>query len=301
MKIDGRYVFSAKLGSGAFSQVYAGQDSKTGTEIAVKIDTSNVKSGTKRRDLVTYEGDVLSHLHGDSTLRGVPRVLWSGTLNSKNGKTFPAIVIDRLGDDLEKVMDQRGKLSAVEVARLGLALVKILERVHRAGILHRDLKPANIMLGYNDAELYIADFGLAKKYLTDDGEHIPYVENKKGITGTIRYCSSYSHYGIESSRRDDMQSLVFILLHMLDGSLPWQSSFRKAKNEAEDGSAKSDGPARAAVGKLKNSALIQERNLWVGHPVEFKAIADHVADLGFYDAPDYKFIRAKLQQLAPVR
>jgi casein kinase 1 len=299
MKINGRYVFSTKLGSGAFSQVYAGQDSKTGTEVAVKIDTSNVKSGARRRDLVAYEGDVLSYLHGSGTLRGVPRVLWSGMLNSKSGKTFPAIVIDRLGDDLEKVMDQRGKLSVVEVARLGLALVKILERVHRTGILHRDLKPANIMLGYNDAELYVADFGLAKKYLTDDGKHIPYVENKKGITGTIRYCSSYSHYGIESSRRDDMQSLVFILVHMLDGSLPWQESFRRAKNQ-EDGTT-GESPVRAAVGKLKNSALIQERNLCGHHPAEFKAIADHVADLGFYDAPDYKFIRAKLQQLAPVR
>ena len=89
---------------------------------------------------------------------------------------------------------------------IGLQIIDRIEYIHGQGLLHRDIKPDNFLIGRDSNEsntIYMIDFGLAKKYKTKDGQHIPYKDNKN-LTGTARYASVNTHLGIEQGRRDDL-------------------------------------------------------------------------------------------------
>ena len=106
---------------------------------------------------------------------------------------------------------------------LGEQMVQRLEYLHNNHFIHRDMKPDNFLVGVGKKEymLYMIDFGLAKRYRDPKtGEHIPYRDNKS-LTGTARYASVNTHLGIEQSRRDDLESICYILIYFLKGTLPW--------------------------------------------------------------------------------
>lgn len=101
-------------------------------------------------------------------------------------------------------------------------MIERVEYLHKRHFLHRDIKPDNFMMGIDKKKhkVYLIDFGLAKRYLRRDGKHIPYKDGKD-LTGTARYASINTHAGVEQGRRDDLESLGYVLLYFLRGKLPW--------------------------------------------------------------------------------
>lgn len=102
-------------------------------------------------------------------------------------------------------------------------MLEILEGVHNLGILHRDIKPENILIGPDGQQhkLYLADYGLSRIWLQQDGSHIPEVK-RQFLLGTVKFASMNSHKELELSRRDDLESLGYVLAYLFKGSLPWQ-------------------------------------------------------------------------------
>lgn len=169
---------------------------------------------------------------------------------------------------------------------LGDQMLQRIEFVHNNSFLHRDIKPDNFLMGSgnNSHILYIIDFGLSKRFIDPrTGEHIPYRDGKS-LTGTARYASLNTHIGQEQSRRDDIESIAFVMVYFLKGKLPWQGVIA---HEKEDKYKK--------IKEKKIDTPITE--LASGLPPQFLRFFELVRNIGFEDAPDYIALRTLLAEM----
>jgi casein kinase 1 len=124
----------------------------------------------------------------------------------------------------------------------------------------------------------LVDFGLARRYRDPKTyQHIPYIQNRQ-FAGTVRYASVYAHLGIEQSRRDDMESLGYILIYLYRGALPWQGLKAATKQQK-----------RNLV--LRKKLGTSTKALCRGLPDEFLEYQNYARCLGFHDTPDYDYLR----------
>ena len=263
-----KYQLQNTIGQGGFGDVYKSLDLISKKVRAIKLERRS--NGT---DMLFYEGRILSYL---KDVVGVPRVYDAGFDGD-----FNYLVMDYSGIALSTYLDLcGGRFSLKTTCLFGIQALGLLETVHNKYILHRDIKPENFLFNQSEQRFYLIDFGLSKRYVDRSGAHIARQENKS-FRGTLRYCSLNMHLGIENTRRDDLESLCYVLLFFLKGKLPWQN----IKAEVE---AKFD-----MVKKLKLSMKIAD--LCADVDEGFKDILTYVRNLGFAEYPDYEKIRGILK------
>ncbi|VAI58594.1 unnamed protein product [Triticum turgidum subsp. durum] len=191
--IGGKFKLGRKIGSGSFGELYLGVNIQSGEEVAIKLES--VKS---RHPQLHYESKLYMLLQGGM---GIPHLKWFGVDGEYN-----VMVIDLLGPSLEDLFNFcNRKFTLKTVLLLADQMIARVEYMHSRGFLHRDIKPDNFLmgLGRKASQVYVIDYGLAKKYRDlQTHKHIPYRENKN-LTGTARYASVNTHLGVEQSRRDD--------------------------------------------------------------------------------------------------
>ncbi|VAH76955.1 unnamed protein product [Triticum turgidum subsp. durum] len=241
----------------------------------------NVK--TKHPQLL-YESKLYRVLQGGT---GISNVKWFGVEGDYN-----VLVMDVLGPSLEDLFSFcNRKLSLKTVLMLADQMINRVEFIHSKSFLHRDIKPDNFLMGLGKRanQVYMIDFGLAKKYRdTSTHQHIPYRENKN-LTGTARYASVSTHLGIEQSRRDDMESLGYVLMYFLRGSppvtsLPWQGLKAGTKKQKYE-----------KISERKIATSIEA--LCRGYPSEFQSFFHYCRALRFEDSPDYQYLKRLFRDL----
>ncbi|POY73670.1 putative Non-specific serine/threonine protein kinase [Rhodotorula taiwanensis] len=294
LRVGGKYRIGKKIGSGSvsltvrpvrhgplltnvhtpYSDIYLGVNIISGEEVAIKLESVKAK-----HPQLEYEAKVYKTLAGGV---GVPFVRWFGVECDYN-----AMVLDLLGPSLEDLFNFcNRKFSLKTTLLLADQLISRIEYIHSRNFIHRDIKPDNFLMGIGKRgnQVNVIDFGLAKKYRDPKTHlHIPYRENKN-LTGTARYTSINTHLGVEQSRRDDMESLGYVLMYFLRGSLPWQG-------------------LKAATKKQKYDRIMEKKMttpteyLCRGFPNEFAIYLNYCRSLRFDDKPDYSYLRKLFRDL----
>eukprot|EP00927_Polykrikos_kofoidii_P072616 TRINITY_DN68717_c0_g1_i1.p1 TRINITY_DN68717_c0_g1~~TRINITY_DN68717_c0_g1_i1.p1 ORF type:complete len:342 (+),score=70.16 TRINITY_DN68717_c0_g1_i1:94-1119(+) len=264
-----KYRLGRKIGAGSFGTIYMGINIESGEEIAVKLES--VKAAIPQ---LIYEAKVYKLI--GSRLGYIPRVHWYGVDGD-----FHVMVLDLLGPSLEDLFDFcEGTLGLKTVLMLADQTLHRIEYVHARNFIHRDIKPENFVVGLGQFwnSVHVIDFGLAKKYRNPETQvHQSFADAKK-LTGTAEYASMYTHFGYEQSRRDDLESIGFMLYYLLLGSLPWQD-LGDLRGEAKH--------QKILKKKLATPVEVLGREL----PSEFVTYMLYCRDLSFEDRPDYTYPR----------
>ena len=269
-----KYLVKNRIGKGSFGTVYSGIITQTHEKIAIKFEKREKgKNGT-----LETEACRLIYLQGPY----IPKIICYG-----NNHTHNILVQELLGRSLENLFNLcNKKFSLKTVCVLGIEMIKRIEYIHNKYHIHRDIKPDNFMTGKDEKEnkIYLIDFGLAKKYFsTSKQQHIKF-STGKSLTGTARYCSRNAHKGYEQSRRDDIESIGYVLLYFLLGNLPWQGL--KVK-EGEDQFKK--------IAEKKCNITFEELTKNTYH--EFLLFFEHVDSLNFEDEPNYNYLISLFQSM----
>lgn len=274
LRVGQKWRLGRKIGSGSFGDIYLGTNTETGQEVAIKLEVTKT-----RHPQLLYESKVYRLLHGG---HGIPNVKWYGVEGDYN-----VMVMDLLGPSLEDLFSYCGRKFALKtVLMLADQMLSRIKYLHSKSFIYRDMKPDNFLigLGQNAALVYMIDYGLAKKYRdTKTHQHIPY-RDKKSLTGTARYASINTHLGIEQSRRDDLESLGYVLMYFLRGQLPWQGLRANTKKQKYQ-----------RICDTKRSVTIEQ--LCDGHPMEFSTYLSYCRSLRFEEKPNYAYLQDLLKQL----
>lgn len=270
----GRFSLVKKIGSGSFGEIYLAIDTKTGQEFAAKLESVNAK-----HPQLNFEARLYRTLAGG---KGIPAIRWHGHESSYN-----VLIIELLGHSLEELFNMCSRQFSIKTTvMLADQMVSRIEYIHSKNFLHRDIKPDNFLMGFekNAKTVYLIDYGLAKKYrMGKNRTHIPYRDGKS-LTGTARYASTNAHIGIEQSRRDDLESLGYVMLYFSKGSLPWQG-------------------LRANNKKQKYEKICERKKQYTPQmlckdmPGEFEAFLNYVEKLKFEETPNYVYLHHLLRQV----
>ncbi|KAJ4837441.1 Casein kinase 1-like protein 10 [Turnera subulata] len=297
--VGGKYKMGRKIGGGSFGELFldvnvvgswlidTGVNVQNGEEVGIKLEPVRTK-----HPQLHYESKIYMLLQGGT---GIPQLKWFGVEGEYN-----IMVIDLLGPSLEDLFNYcNRKFSLKSVLMLADQLINRIEYMHSRGFLHRDIKPDNFLMGLGRKanQVYIIDYGLAKKYRDlQTHKHIPYRENKN-LTGTARYASVNTHLGVEQSRRDDLESLGYVLMYFLRGSLvsflnlfvvgkslPWQGLKAGTKKQKYD-----------KISEKKMLTPIEA--LCKSYPSEFVSYFHYCRSLRFEDKPDYSYLKRLFRDL----
>jgi len=197
------------------------------------------------------------------------------------------MVMDLLGPSLEDLFNKcNRRFSLKTVLQIADQMLERADTLHSRHLIHRDIKPANFVIGVNDSasNVFCVDFGLSKRYRHPKNlQHIPHRDGRS-LTGTPRYASINNHLGIEQSRRDDLESIGYVLIYFLKGSLPWQGL--KAKNAQKK--------YRLILEKKQQVSIAQ---LCQGCPSQFAEFLAYTRSLKFDAKPDIPYLRKLFRDL----
>ena len=264
--IFNKYKIIKRLGRGSFGNIFL-------VEYQNKLYAMKLENTKKGYYILDKEVYLMIHLYGPR----IPYVKSFGQCGYYN-----VLVMELLGKSLEDIKSilPSKKMTIPCICKLSYQMLQILEHIHKRSFIHRDVKPENFIMGLgpNNKFLYMIDFGFAKTYRDPTTlAHYPLKKND-GITGTARYASINTLRGFTQSRKDDLESLAYVIIYLSKGTLPWANITSDNKDELYN-----------RITKVKFETTVE--NLCSGLPQQFLDFVRYIRGMAFEQEPDYKYLR----------
>ena len=261
----GKLIYKSNL-----STIHEGINELNGEQVALKFERTGQKY-----NFLESEAYFLFLLKGE----GIPKIISYGKIIG-----FKVIIEELLGESIyllwkNTTFDIKNKLN--DLCLIAIQCLDRLKYIHSKNTLHRDIKPFNFLFGKTNPKLlYLIDFGISTKYRSSrTGKHINFKFVRNAI-GSLRYMSINSNSCYEQSRRDDLESLGYMLIYLIKKTLPWISIENSNINKIEK---------YRKVRDLKMSTLPEE--LCSGLPKEFSDYIKYCRNLSFEQEPNYNYLR----------
>ena len=207
---------------------------------------------------------------------GIPKFISYG--NTKNFNILIETLLDKSLYNL--FVKNKKKCNITDICLIVHQILDRLEWIHSKDIIYRDIKPENFLIGKNEPNIiYVVDFGLCKKYRSSKtGKHIWQKITGK-FNGTFIYSSPNAVKGKETSRKDDLISLGYMLIYLLKRNLPWILNFENINKE-----------------NYQQLIYLKETNgcnkLFDKIPKEFEEYINYSRNLYFEQKPNYLYLHS---------
>lgn len=272
--IHKRYKVEHTIDRGSCATVYLGTDNLTKKKVAIKVERADAP-----RQTIPHESRVYLHINN---WEGFPRMLFGGP-----EKCFNILVMEILGASLKHIFYDLGKqFSLKTILQLADQMLLRIQTLHGLNFIHCDLKPDNFVTGAGDksGQVYLIDFGMARQYIHEN-QHVPSHPYAPRFVGSPAFASCNAHLYRKLSRRDDLESLGYVLLYFAKGTLPWLNSSMETIAEQF-----------WHIQRIKLGTSIEE--LCEGVLPEFMDYLKYVRGLRYDQAPDYNYLRALFRNVA---
>ncbi|CAD8129135.1 unnamed protein product [Paramecium sonneborni] len=212
-------------------------------------------------------------------VEGIPKLIHHGINPEKKSYLILPLLYCSL---LDLVKSQQISLSCI--LAIGISLIQTLEKMHRKSILHLDIKPENIMISqkiqkYSEDQLLqpgfikLIDFGLSE-----------FEENRKFLKnvfiGSLNFASRAFHKGEKLGYKDDLESLLYVLVYLKNFKLPWSKIPSIGLIDMDI----------KFIGDIKTT-MFNTMTLSYQFPLEFSKFMSYIDELKHYEMPDYSYIK----------
>ena len=267
-----KYKVKNKIGKTSLIQIYEGENLTNNTPVIIKLES--IKNPELYLELEAM------YLFSFKDL-GIPKLISTGKT-----KSYIVLVEEKLGPSLYQLfLKNKKKFSLNEICCIGIQCIERLKTIHSKNYIHRNIKPENFKIGLNDPNVvYLQNFYLCEKFRSDTTKKHAELTMANKIVGTERYGSVNALKGWRQGRKDDLESLCYMLIYFFLGKLPWQDI--KAESQSDK--------YKKLLNKKKKFNIDHYKDII---PEEFRIIFKSIKNLKFDENPKYSFYIRYLQNI----